>query len=298
LKLGLLIKRTKFFIQNTPNAVIARRSENTAYAEINSKRLLHTTVHSYASRMTRLAALFILLITVLLSSIGGEAGADLQKGLNAHKSGDYATAFQEFQSLAAQGDAEAQYHLAFMYLRGEGTPSEQNCDNGKLSRGDECYIWQQLFLDAAQKGHAGSQLAIAQYILHLGPLKFGWDEPNKEDCELAKSYLKDASKTYHAEANFLMGMYACDLDKKIRFDLIKKSAEEGYDKAFIPIGNLYNYGEGTVTNKKHAYMWYAIALEFGGWSDLRSDVDGLSKEEILEAEKLAQECAAKNYKGC
>ena len=112
---------------------------------------------------------------------------------------------------------------------------------------------------------------IAHYILYLGPLNFGWNEPNKEDCELAEN---------------------------IRFDLIKRSAEEGYDQAFIPVGNRYNYGQGTSTDKLRAYMWYTIALKFGGWKDLRNDVEGLSYVDVLEANKLADECISKKYKDC
>jgi len=149
-----------------------------------------------------------------------------------------------------------------------------------------------------QKGHAKSQLVIAHYILYLGPLNFGWNEPNKEDCELAQNYLNAAKEIYSAEANFLLGMHACELAENIRFDLIKRSAEEGYDQAFIPVGNRYNYGQGTSTDKLRAYMWYTIALKFGGWKDLRNDVEGLSYVDVLEANKLADECISKKYKDC
>ena len=45
---------------------------------------------------------------------------DLDKGLAAAERGDYATALREWQPLAEQGYAEAQYYLGSMYDRGIG----------------------------------------------------------------------------------------------------------------------------------------------------------------------------------
>jgi len=46
--------------------------------------------------------------------------ADSQKGLTAYESEDYATALREFEPLAEQGDAFAQYNLGVMYKYGHG----------------------------------------------------------------------------------------------------------------------------------------------------------------------------------
>ncbi len=42
------------------------------------------------------------------------AWSDFQAGLGAYNRGDYATALKEFQPLAGQGHAEAQFHLGAM----------------------------------------------------------------------------------------------------------------------------------------------------------------------------------------
>ena len=47
---------------------------------------------------------------------------DFQKGLTAYESGDYATALREWEPLAEQGDADAQFFLGEMYWRGQGVP--------------------------------------------------------------------------------------------------------------------------------------------------------------------------------
>ena len=50
--------------------------------------------------------------------------ADLEKGVEAHKAGDYIAALHEFRPLAEQGDAEAQSMLGFMYHHGEGVAQD------------------------------------------------------------------------------------------------------------------------------------------------------------------------------
>ena len=46
--------------------------------------------------------------------------ADFQKGLDATKRGDYATALREWKPLAKQGDADAQVNLGAMYRQERG----------------------------------------------------------------------------------------------------------------------------------------------------------------------------------
>jgi hypothetical protein len=58
--------------------------------------------------MKNITATLCLTIAVLLGSIGNSESADLQKGLTAAQSGDYATALRELEPLAKQGNASAQ----------------------------------------------------------------------------------------------------------------------------------------------------------------------------------------------
>ena len=52
------------------------------------------------------------------------AWADFQAGMTAHDSEDYATAMREWQPLAEQGDAQAQYHVGLLYHKGRGVPQD------------------------------------------------------------------------------------------------------------------------------------------------------------------------------
>ena len=61
---------------------------------------------------------------LLILLFGTPAFADFQKGLDAAKSGDYATALKEWRPLANKGMAAAQYNLGVMYRRGDGVTQD------------------------------------------------------------------------------------------------------------------------------------------------------------------------------
>jgi hypothetical protein len=61
------------------------------------------------------------IILLVLCPLAGAAPAqDFGKGLEAYERGDYATALHEWQPLAEQGIAVAQYNLGVMYDNGQG----------------------------------------------------------------------------------------------------------------------------------------------------------------------------------
>jgi TPR repeat protein len=65
-------------------------------------------------------------ITLVLSifCLALPAWADFQAGMTAHDREDYATALREWQPLAEQGDALAQYHVGMLYHKGRGVPQD------------------------------------------------------------------------------------------------------------------------------------------------------------------------------
>ena len=97
--------------------------------------------------MHRVTLIFVLTMTVLLGSSGVCWSADLQKGLDAYKRGDYAIALKELMPLAEQGDAYAQFTLGYMYAEGQGVPQD---DQTALK-------WYTL---AAEQGYAPAQFNL------------------------------------------------------------------------------------------------------------------------------------------
>jgi len=61
---------------------------------------------------------------VLLSVFGGAASAGVYEGWAAARRGDFATALNEFERLAEQGNFVAQYNLGIMYANGKGVPRD------------------------------------------------------------------------------------------------------------------------------------------------------------------------------
>ena len=62
----------------------------------------------------------ILIATVFLTTFGSAAYADFSDGWDAATGGDYKTALKEWQPLADQGYAKAQYNLGVLYANGIG----------------------------------------------------------------------------------------------------------------------------------------------------------------------------------
>ena len=74
--------------------------------------------------MRNLTATICLTFVLLLGSAGVSRSADFQKGVTAYESGEYATALREWNPLAEQGNAVAQYNLGLMYCP-TSAPMEQ-----------------------------------------------------------------------------------------------------------------------------------------------------------------------------
>ncbi len=85
---------------------------------------------------------------------GLPAFADFQKGYDASKKGDYATALREWRPIAENGDAVAQYNLGLMYDRGWGVPQDYK----------EAAKWYTL---SAEQGYSEAQTGLG-WLFGLG----------------------------------------------------------------------------------------------------------------------------------
>jgi len=92
----------------------------------------------------------------LLLTVGTVWAGPLEDGTAANKRGDYATALKTFQSLAAQGNAEAQNNLGELLAKGQGAPQDYS----------QARQW---YEKAAAQGHALAQNNLAElYYAGLG----------------------------------------------------------------------------------------------------------------------------------
>jgi TPR repeat protein len=70
--------------------------------------------------MKRILTTLVISLSLLLGTASGALAQDFDKGLEAHRKGDYATALREFRLLAEQGSVTAQFNLDLMYDKGKG----------------------------------------------------------------------------------------------------------------------------------------------------------------------------------
>ena len=111
--------------------------------------------------MQKLTATLCLTLAVLLGSAGVSGSADFQKGADAYRNGDYATALRKWKPLAEQGNTTAQFLVGAMYNEGQGVPQDYKT----------AVKWYRL---AAEQGNASAQFNLGMmYYAGLGvPLDY------------------------------------------------------------------------------------------------------------------------------
>ena len=80
-----------------------------------------------------------------------------------------------------------------------------------------------------------------------------------------------------------------------------KAAEQGHASAQGNLGVMYANGEGVLQDNVYAHMWFNIASSNGSENNRKNrDVvaEKMTPAQLAEAQKLARECIAREYKGC
>jgi TPR repeat protein len=195
--------------------------------------------------MRNLIILPVLLLTLL---VGTPAfSADLQKGLEAHSKGDYATVLREWTPLAKQGNVRAQFNLGVMYAKGDGVPQDDKT----------AVKWFRL---AAEQGNADAQVNLGwMYFEGKGVPKY---------YKTAVKWYRLAAEQGDARAQFYLGlMYSkgqgVSQDYKTAAKWFRKSAEQGFAEARNILGWMHHKGLGVPQNKVFARIWYGLAAGQG-----------------------------------
>ena len=90
---------------------------------------------------------FVIALALLIVCLAAPAWADFKSGEIAYHRHDYATALREWQPLAKQGHAVAQYNLGLLYANGQGVPKDD-------------VQARQWYEKAAAQGHADAQVNL------------------------------------------------------------------------------------------------------------------------------------------
>jgi len=155
---------------------------------------------------------------------------------------------QDLLNLANQGDAEAQFHLGWMYANGLKVPRN-------LVKAAE------LYRKAAEQGHAE-----AQYNLGI-MYKYGIGV--NEDQDQSVLLLKKAAEQGNVDAQFTMGIRysnAPEVSDSVALDIVeqcRKAAEEGHPEAQFYLATLYKLGLGVSLDLEQAKEWYQKSADQG-----------------------------------
>ncbi|MBO6026492.1 MAG: SEL1-like repeat protein [Bacteroidales bacterium] len=154
----------------------------------------------------------------------------------------YKKSVETYRKAAEQGDAEAQYSLAFCYCRGMGVKQSWS----------EAVKWYRL---AAEQDHYHAKMQLGYcYFFGLGVTK-----------NRAKAEQLFHEVDYADACNRIGQAYAYGIDT--RKDLAKaaewyrKAADMGNAEGQYELGGLYHYGEGVGQNAGEAEKWYLKAAE-------------------------------------
>ena len=210
---------------------------------------------------------------------------DFDKGLAAYRAGNFTEALREWTPLAEQGNADAQFNLAFLYRNGQGVPR----DNAEAGR------WFRL---AAEQGDADAQYNLA-FIYDTGA-------GVAQDEAAAVRWYRLAAEQGHAAAQYNLGVKYQNGQGVLQNDAeavrwYRLAAEQGTAVAQFNLAVAYYNGEGVARDFVAAHMWFNIAAANG-------DDDAVSKRNFIaksmappdfaEAQRRAEVCIASNYQNC
>jgi TPR repeat protein len=129
--------------------------------------------------------------------------------------------------------------------------------------------------------------------------------PAQDYVEAMRLYRLAAEQGYALARNNLGVMYANgegvaqNYAEAVR--LYRLAAEQGNADAQNSLGGMYYLGQGVIQDNVYAHMWFNIAASNGsedavGNRDIAAS--GMTPADISNAQTLARECVAKNYRGC
>ena len=134
----------------------------------------------------------------------------------------------------------------------------------------------------------------------------GWNAYESGDYATALLEFKPLAEQGNDDAQFYMGLmylngYGVPEDFNVALKWYTLSAEQGYKFAHYNMSEIYENGWGVLQDNICAYMWGNIAVFNGiekGAEIKDRVVKNMTSDDISEAQELARECMAKNYKGC
>jgi hypothetical protein len=192
----------------------------------------------------------------LLSSPAASAGPDdpmsgpreLVEAKRLHGTGDHATDLALFRQAAEAGNAEAMTWLGLAYLRGEGTPVQE----------DSAVKWLRA---AANRGDPRGMTELGNAYLRR-------EGVDRDSDHLAKHWYEKAAALDYAEAMRNLGnLYregrGVSPDSALALQWYERAVRAGFVDAMVDTGWMYEKGLSVAPNAKQAMCWYEAAADAG-----------------------------------
>lgn len=217
---------------------------------------------------------WLLLLLPLCLSQPVRAGVDEAKA--AYIRGNYEKALAEVKPLAAQGNPEAQWFLANLYLKGLGIPKDP-----KLA-----FTW---FEKSALQGYDKAEHALG--------LMYSRGYGVKKDFPQAVYWYQKAADHGYAESQNNLGLkyeYGQGVPRNYEkaAEWFRKAAQQGHAKSQMNLGRMYQKGTGVPQDNVKAYMWYELAAMQGDKTATQLRIalaNKMTPQQIDEAVGLAQD---------
>jgi TPR repeat protein len=183
--------------------------------------------------------ILLCLLAVVAAAQGSEAS-----GLRAYRAHDYARAFAIWSADALSGDRESQFHLALLYLDGEGVAKDPA----------EARVWMR---SAAQRGSEAAQFELGWFLADgIG----GAPDPVE-----ARTWYERAAAHGHRRAMNELGRLCLKgrggpVDYLRAYQLFRQASLTD-TAAMFNVGYMHEHGLGRAVDLVEAAAWYSLAAE-------------------------------------
>lgn len=217
------------------------------------------------------------LILLTLFFYSNLSNADFFAGAEAFNKQDYATALYEFQLLAEQGNADAQYNLGIMYREGLGVDKDY-------------FLAKEMFHKAAVQGLSKAQNNLGMVY------RSGQGAP--QDYTEAFQWFYKAAEQGNSMSEFNLGLMYFDglgvsqnYSEAIKW--FRKAADKGYAAAQSKLAYIFASGKGVFPNLTVAYaLWKVSSLsDPSSAKDIDVNLNILSQKLSLNDLKTGQALA-------
>ena len=161
------------------------------------------------------------------------------------------------------------------------------------------------FITALGKFKSAAAQGEANALLNLG-IMYGEGQGVLQDYAESSRWYKLAAAKGVVQAQFNLG-YRYDIGRGVVQDYAealrwyKLAAAQGHASAQSNLGTMYDKGQGVIQDYTRAHMWFNLAAVTGSTNAVKNrDIVAkqMTSQQVAEAQKLARECQARNFKNC